>query len=84
MSTGSVMYYIMSVSEPLGELDYIYVWHDNSGGGSNASWYLARIDIEDIQKKERFFLFLENFTRVCLYSLLFIHHCLLVYNLVHT
>ncbi|KAJ8307755.1 hypothetical protein KUTeg_014695 [Tegillarca granosa] len=53
MSTGSVMYYIMAVSEPLGELDYIYIWHDNSGGGSNASWYLARIDIEDIQKKER-------------------------------
>jgi len=44
----------MSTTHPLGELDYMYIWHDNSGEGNKGSWYLNRIDIEDIQEKQRY------------------------------
>jgi len=43
----------MSTPYPLGNLSYVYIWHDNTGEGDMSSWYLNRIDVEDIQKKER-------------------------------
>ncbi len=39
---------------PLGKLSYLRIWHDNSGGGTNASWYLKYIVINDPQTHERF------------------------------
>ncbi|XP_060576637.1 uncharacterized protein LOC132733957 isoform X2 [Ruditapes philippinarum] len=53
-STGSVMNFLMSTTVYLGDLDYIRIWHDNSGGGSYASWYLSRIDVHDVQRNESF------------------------------
>ncbi|XP_076073747.1 uncharacterized protein LOC143045258 [Mytilus galloprovincialis] len=52
--TASVVHFLMSTPYPLGDLSYVYIWHDNSGEGESSSWYLTRVDVEDIQKRERF------------------------------
>jgi len=38
----------------LGLLDYIHIWHDNSGEDSTASWFLKYIIIRDLQTMEKF------------------------------
>ncbi|PVD38502.1 hypothetical protein C0Q70_01117 [Pomacea canaliculata] len=53
LATGSVMSYIMATSTCLGDLDYMRVWHDNSGG-YQASWYLSRMSVEDLQTGQRY------------------------------
>ena len=30
------------------------IWHDNSGAGQYASWYLRHIVVQDLQTKEKF------------------------------
>ncbi|XP_072050167.1 polycystin family receptor for egg jelly-like [Amphiura filiformis] len=52
---GSTDRFLMSVSKPLGTLNYMRIWHDNSGIGKHQSWYLNYIAIRDIQTKERFY-----------------------------
>ncbi|KAK3599286.1 hypothetical protein CHS0354_028642 [Potamilus streckersoni] len=52
--TGAVFNFLLSTSFHLGQLNYLRIWHDNSGGGSHASWYLDRISVHDIQRKETF------------------------------
>ena len=39
---------------PLGLLNCIRIWHDNSGQGSSASWFLKYIIIRDLQTMEKF------------------------------
>ena len=36
------------------------IWHDNSGSGDDASWYLKYIIVYDLQTKEKFFSICEN------------------------
>ncbi|XP_033737965.1 polycystic kidney disease protein 1-like 2 [Pecten maximus] len=55
IGTATVNHFLMTTPHPLGEIDYVYIWHDNSGEGSKASWYLNRVDIEDIQDKQKYF-----------------------------
>jgi hypothetical protein len=38
----------------LGPLDYIHIWHDNSGRGSSASWFLKYLVVRDLQTMEKF------------------------------
>ncbi len=40
------------------------MWHDNSGEGSNASWYLKFIIVHDLQTKERFYFLCERWFAV--------------------
>lgn len=51
-TTGSVMNFLMSTTVYLGDLEYIRIWHDNSGSGNFASWYLSKIEIHDVQRNE--------------------------------
>ena len=44
-----------SVCRPLGSLNYIRIWHDNSGQGSSSSWFLKYIIIRDLQTMEKFY-----------------------------
>ena len=37
----------------MGPLNYMRVWHDNSGHGSRASWFLKYIVIRDLQTMEK-------------------------------
>ena len=46
--------FVMAVPQRLGLLNYLRVWHDNSGKGSMRSWFLSYIVVKDIQTKERF------------------------------
>ncbi|KAK3090920.1 hypothetical protein FSP39_015723 [Pinctada imbricata] len=52
--TASVHHFLMATSFPLGELHYVYIFHDNSGEGAYSSWYLNRLDIEDLQERTRY------------------------------
>ncbi|CAH1773828.1 unnamed protein product [Owenia fusiformis] len=51
---GTVLRFLCSTPESLGQLKYIRMWHDNSGGGENSSWYLARVLVQDIQTDDTF------------------------------
>ena len=42
-------------SRPLGNLHYLRVWHDNSGKGHDASWYLKYIVIHDVQTHKKYY-----------------------------
>uniref|UniRef100_A0ABM0GNB4 Polycystic kidney disease protein 1-like 3-like n=1 Tax=Saccoglossus kowalevskii TaxID=10224 RepID=A0ABM0GNB4_SACKO len=54
LGRGSVTNFVMAVPEYLGQLQYIRLWHDHSGYGDAASWYLERIVVFDLQTEERF------------------------------
>jgi len=40
------------------------IWHDNSGKGENSSWLLKHIIVYDLQTKEKFYSFCENWFAV--------------------
>ncbi|XP_065660223.1 uncharacterized protein LOC101236989 isoform X5 [Hydra vulgaris] len=42
--------FIMTTHTSLGDLDFVRIWHDNSGGG----WYLRNIIIIDLQTEKQF------------------------------
>ena len=39
----------------LGLLNYVRIWHDNSGEGSAASWFLKYLIIRDLQTMDKFY-----------------------------
>ena len=39
----------------MGLLNYIRIWHDNTGYGASASWFLKYILIRDLQTMEKFY-----------------------------
>ena len=47
--------FIMSVGSSLGSLSYMRIWHDNSGKGEAASWFLRFIIVHDLQTREKFY-----------------------------
>lgn len=38
---------------PLGQLQYLRLWHDNSGGDRWSSWQVAFVSVRDLQTQER-------------------------------
>ncbi|XP_066985426.1 LOW QUALITY PROTEIN: polycystin-1-like protein 2 [Macrobrachium rosenbergii] len=46
--------FILAVSRPLGSLQFLRIWHDNSGKGPNASWFLSYIVFRDVQTGEKY------------------------------
>lgn len=52
---GGVDSFLMTVNRPLGKLNYLRVWHDNSGVGEMASWYLKFVIVHDLQTREKFY-----------------------------
>ncbi|PVD28955.1 hypothetical protein C0Q70_11551 [Pomacea canaliculata] len=63
LETGSVMKYIMTAVSCLGHLDYVRIWHDNSGG-YQAGWFLSRLDVEDLQSGQRYLFMCERWLAV--------------------
>lgn len=43
----------MSVPAKIKDPSVIKIWHDNSGEGNSASWYLDKIVLEDVQTGDR-------------------------------
>jgi polycystin 1L2 len=37
----------------LGLLNYIHIWHDNTGEGASGSWFLKYIIVRDLQTMEK-------------------------------
>jgi polycystin 1L2 len=40
------------------------IWHDNSGKGDNASWYLKHIIVNDLQTNEKYYFICEKWLAV--------------------
>lgn len=51
--SGGVDTFLMTVNRPLGSLNYLRIWHDNSGKGNMASWYLKLVIVHDLQTREK-------------------------------
>lgn len=51
---GSKDVFVMAVPSRLGRLNYLRIWHDNSGRGKMRSWLLSYIVVRDIHTNERF------------------------------
>ena len=47
--------FVLKIFRPLGNLHYLRVWHDNSGKGQAASWYLKYIVIHDVQTSKKYY-----------------------------
>ena len=43
----------MSVAQQIHSPAFLQIWHDNSGKGGAASWYLNKVLLEDVQTEER-------------------------------
>jgi len=56
---GSVRHYVMSTKTHMGHMAFLRIWHDNSGKGENASWFLDKVEVEDLQTSYRYY-FLNN------------------------
>jgi len=47
--------FLLAVPRPLGALNYIRIWHDNSGKGKFTGWYLKHIMLHDLQTREKYY-----------------------------
>ncbi|XP_012934947.1 polycystic kidney disease protein 1-like 2 [Aplysia californica] len=45
--------FLMAVPESLGRINYMRVWHDNSGNGKFRSWFLNYIVVKDLQAETK-------------------------------
>ena len=52
------------MSRPLGHLQYIKIWHDNSGIREMQPWYLSYLIVHDIQTGERFRFFADKWLAI--------------------
>eukprot|EP00058_Branchiostoma_floridae_P021004 XP_002606494.1 hypothetical protein BRAFLDRAFT_91924 [Branchiostoma floridae] len=46
--------FIMPVKKPLGHLELLQIWHDSTGRGDAASWFLREIIVKDLQTERTF------------------------------
>ncbi|XP_067929649.1 uncharacterized protein [Watersipora subatra] len=53
LQRGQTDTYLMATPRSLGQIQYIRIWHDNSGSGASASWFLNHVLIRDIQSNEK-------------------------------
>ena len=49
---GSIDGFVLAVPKCLGTLNYLRLWHDNSGDGSSASWFLKYVLVHDLQTRQ--------------------------------
>ncbi|XP_063447031.1 polycystin-1-like protein 2 [Mytilus trossulus] len=52
--TNSTNNFILATPDPLGDLVYLRIWHDNSGEGKLQSWYLHRVVITDLHTNDKY------------------------------
>jgi len=61
---GGIDAFVMSVPKSLGPLTYFHIWHDNSGKGSSASWFLKYIVVRDLQTMDTFYFICQRWLAV--------------------
>ncbi|CAF1071686.1 unnamed protein product [Adineta steineri] len=64
LQRGGIDAFVMSVPKSLGLLNYIRIWHDNSGKGTSASWFLKYIIVRDLQTMEKSYFICQNWLAV--------------------
>lgn len=53
-SASSVKKLFFGTTEPLGDLLFLRIWHDNSGPPGYQSWFLDKVIIDDLQSRDRY------------------------------
>jgi len=53
LQRGDIDAFLMAVPKSLGPLNYIHIWHDNTGSNQSASWFLKYILVRDLQRMEK-------------------------------
>ncbi len=48
----------------MGSLQYMRIWHDNSGSGDDASWFLKYIIVHDLQTRQKFYFICDDWLGV--------------------
>lgn len=61
---GGVDSFIMSVKKPLGDLSFLRIWHDNSGAGKMASWFLKCVIVHDLQSRKIYYFICQDWLAV--------------------
>ncbi|CAF1262786.1 unnamed protein product, partial [Adineta ricciae] len=61
---GGIDSFIITTPKSLGSLEYIHIWHDNSGQGSAASWFLKHIIVRDLQTMKEFYFICQRWLAV--------------------
>jgi len=61
---GGIDSFVFPVKFSLGNLNYLRVWHDNSGKGRDASWFLKYIVVHDLQTREKSYFICQNWLAV--------------------
>lgn len=61
---GGIDSFLMGVSAPLGNLNYLRIWHDNTGKGNMASWHLKFVIVHDVQSREKHYFLCEKWLAV--------------------
>ena len=56
--------FVMTNKKSLGDLTYLRIWHDNSGRGPNASWFLKSVIIHDLQTRQMYYFICEEWLAV--------------------
>ncbi|PAA75210.1 hypothetical protein BOX15_Mlig002173g1 [Macrostomum lignano] len=56
--------FLMAVERPLGALNFLRIWHDNSGRGASASWYCNSVVVIDLQTRRRYHFVLNRWLAV--------------------
>ncbi|ELU11187.1 hypothetical protein CAPTEDRAFT_119210, partial [Capitella teleta] len=51
----TVRHFVMTTDQHLGNMNFFRIWHDSSGPGNSASWYLSKILVEDLQSGRKYF-----------------------------
>ncbi|XP_045163703.2 polycystic kidney disease protein 1-like 2 [Mercenaria mercenaria] len=59
-STGSVMSFFMATKKHLGDIQHLYIWHDNSGEDDYGSWYPNQVEVFDIEKRTTYTFVIER------------------------
>ncbi|XP_063962086.1 polycystin-1-like [Lytechinus pictus] len=62
--SGCINSFLMTVPRPLGLLTYVRIWHDNSGAGGQAGWFLSKVSVMDLQTGKEFFFLCEQWLAV--------------------
>jgi polycystin 1L2 len=56
--------FLVTLKRPLGELRYLRIWHDNSGRGRHASWFLKIVTVYNFQLKQKSYFICEKWLSV--------------------
>ena len=51
---GGIDSFVMTTRKSLGSLQYLRIWHDNTGVGVFASWFLGAVIIRDLQTGHKY------------------------------